>query len=76
VTAPEDGGSTAHALNNLLCKIIGSAELALDRAVDPQVERELRSIMTHAGCAAELIADLAGQADAAIAPRTSGRASR
>ena len=47
MTAPEDGGSTAHALNNLLCKIIGSAELALDRAVDPQVERELRSIMTQ-----------------------------
>ncbi len=58
MSAQAPGGSAAHDLNNLLCKIMGSAELALDHANDPQVEHELRAILAHATSAAELVAGL------------------
>jgi len=37
-----------HALNNVLCKIIGSAELALDRVSDPVARAELEAIIALA----------------------------
>lgn len=51
-------GSTAHALNNLLCKIMGVAELALDHAQDPSMEANLQMIMTLAEEAADLVGQL------------------
>lgn len=41
-------GGRRHALNNLLGKIIGSAELALDRVRDAEARTELESIITLA----------------------------
>jgi hypothetical protein len=47
-----------HALNNVLCKIIGSAELALDRATDPQVRTELQAIIELSEEGAAMVARL------------------
>jgi hypothetical protein len=42
------GSSAAHDLNNLLAKIMGSAELALDTAMDEAARDELRRILGFA----------------------------
>jgi hypothetical protein len=47
--------SGAHALNNVLCKILGMAELALDRAEDPAMRADLAAIMDLAELAAPMI---------------------
>ncbi|MDB5447774.1 MAG: hypothetical protein JWQ97_3091 [Phenylobacterium sp.] len=44
-----------HAMNNLLGKIIGSAELALDRVADVEARRELDAIIQLAEAGALLI---------------------
>lgn len=49
-----------HALNNVLCKILGAAELALDTASEPGVRNELNLIAALAEEAAELVAALDG----------------
>lgn len=41
-------GGRSHALNNLLTKIIGSAELALDRVQDGVAREELAAIIALA----------------------------
>lgn len=46
--------SPVHELNNALCKIIGSAELVLDRVEDPTAREELQSIIELAEAAANL----------------------
>jgi hypothetical protein len=70
--APQDRRrSVAHDLNNLLCRIMGSAELAMDRAADPQVEHELQAIMTNTALAAELVAGFDANPPPE-APRVSG----
>jgi hypothetical protein len=48
----------AHALNNLLGKIMGSAELALDRVTDPSARAELESILALAASAADQVRGL------------------
>jgi hypothetical protein len=60
-TAPLTGAETGaveasprHALNNLFAKIMGSAELALDRASDPVVRAELEAILDLTEAAAAL----------------------
>lgn len=50
--------SPAHALNNLLCKIMCTAELALDRVDDPAVQADLQAIMALAELAAPMIQSL------------------
>lgn len=49
---------TCHALNNLLMKIMGCAHLALRRPEEPQLSRELETILRLAeeagGCVEEL----------------------
>lgn len=50
-----------HALNNLLCKIVGSAELALDRVADPDARGELDAIIQLAEAAALLVKSLVRQ---------------
>lgn len=44
-----------HELNNLFCKIIGSAELALDRVQDPGARTELELIIELTERGAELV---------------------
>jgi hypothetical protein len=51
-----------HALNNLLGKILGAAELALDQAVQPGVRAELDTIIRLAEDGGRLTAAL-GRAD-------------
>lgn len=46
--------SPRHALNNLFAKIMGSAELALDRTTDPVVRSELEAILDLTEAAAAL----------------------
>jgi hypothetical protein len=50
---------SGHALNNLLGKIIGSAELALDRVCDPDVRRELEGIIQLSEAGALLVKAIA-----------------
>lgn len=50
--------SPAHALNNLLCKIMGAAELALDNTQDPSMQADLHMIMTLAEEAAVMVGQL------------------
>lgn len=45
--APE-AADHRHDLNNVLCKILAAAELALDQACGDEVRRELESIITLA----------------------------
>jgi len=47
--------SPAHALNNLLGKILGTAELALDRVDDPAIRTDLRAIMDLVELAAPMV---------------------
>lgn len=49
------GDWRGHALNNLLCKIIGSAELALDRVGDASARSELDAIIQLAEAGALLV---------------------
>jgi hypothetical protein len=56
---------SGHALNNLLCKIIGSAELALDRVRDPDARRELEGIIQLSEAGALLVKAIADRARAA-----------
>ncbi len=58
--------SAHHALNNLMCKILGTAELALDRVDDPGVQADLRLIMNLAEQAGLLLHR--AQASAPTAP--------
>ncbi len=51
-----------HRLNNLLCKIVGSAELALDRVDDAAARSELNAIIELAEAGARLVNTLVGQA--------------
>jgi nitrogen-specific signal transduction histidine kinase len=51
---------TAHEINNLLSKILGAAELALDFAAHPAARRELELIATLAEDGARLVAGLEG----------------
>ena len=51
--------ATVHDLNNLLTKILGSAELALDFAAHPAVRRELELIATLAEQGGGLVQGLA-----------------
>jgi hypothetical protein len=44
-----------HALNNLLGKILGAAELALDRVTDPQAQAHLETIMALAEAGGEVV---------------------
>lgn len=53
-----DEGWRGHALNNLLCKIIGSAELALDRVDDAEARSELNAIIELAEAGALLVKSL------------------
>jgi len=53
--------TASHDLNNLLGKILGAAELALDRATDPAVRAELELIADLAEEAGSLVAALAGE---------------
>lgn len=48
--------SPNHELNNLLCKIIGSAELALLRVTDSEARMELEAIIDLAETAASVVA--------------------
>jgi hypothetical protein len=48
-------GSPGHTLNNLLGKIMGSAELALDRVTDPEARGELEAILDLAEASAALV---------------------
>jgi len=57
----EEAPWDSHALNNLLCKIIGSAELVLDRVCDAEARRELASIIQLAEAAARLVKPRARQ---------------
>lgn len=57
----QDGDWPAHALNNLLCKIIGSAELALDRITDRVSRRELEAIIDLAESGARVVNSHGGQ---------------
>lgn len=52
----EDADCPGHSLNNLLCKIVGSAELALDRVADPDARRELDAIIRLAEAGGRLVA--------------------
>lgn len=54
----EDVAATRHALNNLLAKIMGAAELALDQSSDPPVRAELETIIGLAEEGGSLIAAL------------------
>ena len=47
-----------HALNNLLGKILGAAELALDHAREPQLRAELETIMGLSEEGASVVARL------------------
>jgi hypothetical protein len=51
--------SSAHDLNNLLCKIMGSAELALDLVAEPAARAELQGILNLAEQAGQLVQALA-----------------
>jgi len=55
------GDSPAHRFNNLLCKIMGSAELALDRVDDPLARAELTGIIALAETAADMVDALTAQ---------------
>lgn len=48
MSAHHTPGGPTHALNNLLGKIIGSAELALDRVRDADTRGELEAIIAFA----------------------------
>lgn len=43
-----DLGSRRHDLNNIFCKILGAAELALDHPCGPDVRQELETIINLA----------------------------
>jgi hypothetical protein len=58
----QDADWRGHALNNLLCKIVGSAELALDRVGDPDARSELDAIIRLAEAGALLVRSLVRQA--------------
>jgi signal transduction histidine kinase len=51
---------TAHEINNLLAKILGAAELALDFATNPAVRRELDLIASLAEEGARMVHQLEG----------------
>lgn len=74
----QDADWRGHALNNLLCKIVGSAELALDRVGDPGARRELEAIIQLAEAGALLVKSLVAgppaQAALAKAAGAPGRA--
>ena len=55
-----DLSALIHALNNLLGKIMGAAELALDHAAPAPVRRELQVILHLAEEGAGLVAALPG----------------
>jgi len=56
---PPNEAAIRHALNNILGKILGAAELALDEAHQPGVRQELEIVIRLAEEAAALVADLA-----------------
>jgi hypothetical protein len=60
VTAPSDDEivTVRHALNNLLGKILGAAELALDHAHEHQVRTELETIIGLSEEGASVVARL------------------
>ena len=60
-----DADWRGHALNNLLCKIVGSAELALDRVGDAEARGELDAIIQLAEAGALLVRSLVRQAPGA-----------
>ena len=45
-----------HALNNILCRIVAAAELALDGVTDAQARAEIEGIIVLAQEGAELVA--------------------
>lgn len=55
----EPRDTTLHALNNMLGKILGSTELALDLTDDPALRAELTLIADTAEQAGDLVIDLA-----------------
>lgn len=63
------GDSAAHAFNNLLGKIVGSAELALDRVSDPLARAELTGIIALAETAADMVEALTASSGEAATRR-------
>jgi hypothetical protein len=55
--------SLRHELNNLLCRIMGSAELTLDRVTDKEARDELLTLILCAGEAARLLERHLAEAD-------------
>ncbi len=50
------GAGSRHELNNVFCKILGAAELALDHPCAPAVREELQTIMALAEIGGALVA--------------------